>query len=266
MDTQRIEERVSLRGKTAVVVGGGTPIGRAVAEGLADTGAAVLLVADSDWEEAKEMVNRIRAEGGKARALWADPHDAEDAERVAQSAVEYFGGLDILVNNYCNPSLASTVSRQAMNENLKAIDLYSRAAAKRMISARRGGHIINLAWMEEPQAYASPIPLPRNNIAFVSKRLALDLAPYKINVNALSPGSIQTPDAQMQAAGLTSEGTSVTENRGAVSRPALSVPPSTVGVEPEDVTTVVLFLLSEAAENITGQLVVLDGEYRPARG
>ncbi len=266
MDTQRIEERVSLTGKTAVVVGGGTVIGRSIAEGLADTGAAVLLVADGDWEEANEMVNRIRAEGGKARALSADLYDSEDAQRVAQSAVEYFGSIDILVNNYCSPSLAAAPSgsaqwRQLMDKTLNGVNFYSRAAAMGMIAAGRGGRIINLSWMEEPPAYSSPIP-PRENIAIASKRLAVDLAPYQINVNALTPGLVPAPHAQMQAASLIRPETSGGENLGG---PSFQVQ-APAAVDAEDVATIVLFLLSEAADNITGQLVVVEGGRRGSRG
>lgn len=268
MDTQRIEERLNLTGKTAMLTGGGTVIGRAIAEALADTGAAIVLIADQNIEEASETVHRIQAEEGRARLLQADPDEPADAERVAQAAIELFGRLDILVNNSLSlpfatsPSSLAAAWRNALKASVRSVDLYGRAAAQKMIQAGEGGRIVNIAWMADPAAYERPLR-PESNVATVSKLLSVELAPFRINVNALAPGMIQIAQTQMQLASL--PGSKRMPN-GEGETPASSRLSSVPIAEPEDIATVVLFLLSPAADAITGQLVVVDGDYRAARG
>ncbi len=261
MVTQRIEEHLSLSGQSAIVTGAGTAIGRSVAQALADTGAAVVLVAYSQWEHASETLDMIKAEGGKAYLMRADPNSGGDAEKVAQTAMDLFGRCDILVNT--TPAWPAAFEatgvlwQKALRTQLEGLSLYSRAVARKMMVTGRGGRVINIA----PEQVSSTSGLvartrPRDNVAVVSRLLADEFATFGIQVNAVATSLPQTPQRQMEAVGLYK-----TDGR-------MGVWPSNMAGEQwsqgsqsseEDVATVVLFLLSPAAKEISGQLVVVDG-------
>lgn len=262
MDTQKIEEQVSLTSKAAIVTGAGTTVGRFIAGMLADAGAAVLLVAESNWEEASKVVDQIRAEGGAASLIRANLESMDDAERAARAAVEGFGNLDILVNSLITlPSEAQSPDAPGQplpSAAVKGASYYCRAAARRMIELGRSGRIVNLAPVDAVQASEAPIQWmrPRMNIAVLSRLLAEEYEPYHIHVNALLHGTEKVTYSQPQAVGLLR----------AKSMPGEQVPKEEavqVALAPapdlEYIATTLLFLLSSAADDITGQLVVAVG-------
>ncbi len=259
MNTQTIEEHVDLTGKTAIITGGATGIGQAIAMALAEYGAAVM-IADNDLDTAYETVNAIRSKGGLALAIDVDMGNQEDAEIAIEATVKCFGGLDILVNAASqfsfSPALAEIepLWHRTLISHVKGVARFCQAAAEEMIERGHGGRIINIA---SPDAMR-PAPGPdiydpgEMSVALLSKRLAEEFAPNGITVNALAPSLVQRADGQMQAVGLF---------RAAGGSPQEALRPSSPEHSPgqvvggDEVATVVLFLVSPAGENITGNLV-----------
>ena len=265
MAVPKIAELFDLSGKGAVVTGGAQGIGQAISLRLAEAGAGVM-ISDINQEAADKTVEQIRSVKGKAEAIRADASCAEDAGKVAQAAVQAFGSLDILVNNAgifpLVPFLNATEELwdRVININLKSAFLYSQAAARLMIEAGRGGSIVNLASIDalHPNPMAAHYNASKGGMLMLTKALALELAPHRIRVNAVSPGGIMTPGTDavrqdlIQAMGLTREELI----GGWVQR----VPLGRMG-EPDDVARVVLFLAGPAADYIAGENILVDGGY-----
>jgi 2-deoxy-D-gluconate 3-dehydrogenase len=259
MNTQTIEENIDLTGKTAIVTGGAVGIGHVIATTLAGFGAAVM-IADSDLDTAYETVNEIRVKGGQALAIDIELSNEEDAEIAVESTVKCFGGLDILVNTASQFSFSPALTeidhlwRRTLISHVKGVARFCQAAAEEMIEEGHGGRIINIASVDAMRpAPGSEMHDPgETSVALLSKRLAVELAPNGITVNALAPSLVQRPDGQMQA---------VSPYRAAggssyqASQPAAPEHSSGQVAGGEDIATVVLFLVSPAAKNITGNLV-----------
>ena len=265
MPRPAIEELFDLSGKCAVVTGGAQGIGQAIAFRLAEAGARVT-IADIDREAANETVERIRAEGGTAEAVLADARSAEDADRVVQATTQAFGGLDILVNNAGIFPLVPVLKvpedlwDKVIDINLKGVFLYAKAAAEVMAGAGRGGRIINMASIDglRPNGMAAHYNASKGGVLMLTKALALELAPYRILVNSVSPGGITTP-------GTDAAREKVRKSMGIREEDILQgwiqrVPLKRMG-EPDEVARVVLFLAGAAADFITGANIVVDGGY-----
>jgi NAD(P)-dependent dehydrogenase (short-subunit alcohol dehydrogenase family) len=245
-------ELPGIRGKVAIVTGAGGGIGAAYAKGLAAAGAKVA-VAEIDKEQGQRVTREIRAAGGEAEALETDVGSPESTRAMAERVVSAFGGIDFLVNNaaiFGGMKLASYLDvdwdyyTRFMNVNLNGALLCARACVPAM-RRRGGGAIVNqsstAAWMAT--GYYSLAKLSLNGL---TQGLARELGPAKIRVNAIAPGPTDTgalhsvvPDSFLDpmVAGL---------------------PLARIG-RPEDHVGTLLFLLSDAASWITGQVVNVDG-------
>jgi 2-dehydro-3-deoxy-D-gluconate 5-dehydrogenase len=265
MSHPAIEQLFDLSGKSAIVTGGARGIGQAIAFRLAEAGAHVT-VADIDVAAANQTVERIRLENGSAQAILADARSAEDAGRVVQATVEAFGGLDILVNNAGVFPLVPVLRvpeelwDRVIDINLKGVFLCSKAAGAVMAEAGKGGRIINLASIDalRPNGMAAHYNASKGGVLMLTKAMALELAPYRILVNAVSPGGITTPGTEKARQ-------DVTKSMGVRQEDMLEawiqrVPLKRMG-DPDDVARVVLFLASGAADFITGANIVVDGGY-----
>jgi len=263
MTMKTIAQLFDLSGKGAVVTGGAMGIGQGIAFRLAEAGAGVM-IADINLKAATQTAEQIKAKGGKAQAICADASSAADAEKVAQATAGAFGSLDILVNNagiYPSSKAVDTTNElwdKVLGINLKGPFLYSRAAARAMIKAGRGGKIINMASIEalKPMGAFAAYNASKGGLVMLTKALALELAPNNILVNAVAPGGIQTPGADVARSGI-SQALGMTGEQllqGFLQR----VPLGRMG-EPDDVAKVVLFLVSGAADFITGELILVDG-------
>ena len=259
---QTIAELFDLSGKSAVVTGGAMGIGQAIAFRLAEAGASVM-IADIDLETANQTVEQIKATGGKAQAIRADVRSAADAKKVAQTAVEVFGSLDILVNNAgiypMSPvmEVSEELWDRVLNINLRGVFFYSQAAAQEMVKAGRGGKIISIASIDalHPNGRVSPYNASKGGLVMLTKALALELAPHQILVNAVAPGTINTPGNQAAAAEFMASGIDPEE---VVRRFVERYPLQRMG-EPDEVAKIVLFLASAAADYMTGSLLLVDG-------
>lgn len=261
MDTQSIEELVDLTGKVAIVTGGAAGIGQRVAFQFAAAGAAVV-IADGNLEAAEQAVAEIRERGGYAQAIGADACSAQDARRVVWMTEERLGALDILVNASATFSFSPALPRieelwsRVLSVHVKGVYYYGDAAAQSM-KASGGGRIVNIASMDamRPAARSTSDDVTESSVAIVSKALSIHYGPYGINVNALAPGIVQTPAAQMQMASLSkSTGRLVDKlESSAQDRPVIHRNGGT-----DEILTAVLFLVSDAAKDVTGNLVVVE--------
>lgn len=262
---QIIKDLFDLSGKGAIVTGGAMGIGQAIAFRFSEAGAKVL-IADIDFEGASRTVEKINTMGGSAQAIQADARSITDAAKVAKVAVDSFGSLDILVNNAgiypLMPfmKIGEEMLQNVFDVNLKGPFLFSQAAADEMIKAGIGGKIINIASVDafHPTGNTSHYNASKGGVVMLTKALALELAPHRILVNAVAPGSITTPgtDAIRNRTGRYAD--SERPQRGTDF--AQRVPLGRMG-EPDDIAKVVLFLASMAADYMTGTVLLVDGGF-----
>jgi glucose 1-dehydrogenase len=246
---------VRLEGQVAIVTGAGSGIGRAIAIGLGREGAAVVVNDLPSGAAAGETVRRIEEAGGRSVAVAADVADLSAHARLVQAALDNFGRLDILVNNagvqFRQPFLQATAQAwdRTLDVNLKGPYFLAQQAATAMIRAGRGGKILNIASIHDavPLRDRSIYCISKGGMALLTKSLALELAEYHINVNAVSPGAIST-----------------NMNREVFSSPAYQeavrqkIPWKRIG-EPEDLIGAAVFLVSPEASYITGVTLYVDG-------
>ena len=183
---------MQLDGKVAIVTGGGSGIGRAIAHGLAREGAAVV-VADIAGERAAEVVSELVAAGAQAIAVQTDVSQTAEADAMVDAAVARFARLDILVNNAGRAArgFVAEMTDEAWDDviavNLRGTFVCSRAALQQMIP-QRSGRIINTA-----SGFGTAYGASKAAIINFTRSLAQEVARYGITVNAISPGVTDTP-------------------------------------------------------------------------
>ncbi|HTY26913.1 MAG TPA: SDR family oxidoreductase [Mycobacterium sp.] len=238
--------------KVAIVTGAGGGIGQAYAEALAREGAAVV-VADINTDGAQKVADAILREGGTALALPVDVSSPESAKAMADATLAEFGGIDYLVNNAAifggmKLDFLITVDwgyyKKFMSVNLDGALVCTRAVYKKMAN-RGGGAIVNqsstAAWL-----YANYYGLAKVGINGLTQQLSRELGGMNIRINAIAPGPIDT------------EANRTTTPQEMVADIVKNIPLSRMG-QPEDLVGMCLFLLSDQARWITGQIFNVDG-------
>lgn len=238
--------------KVAIVTGAGGGIGQAYAEALARAGAAVV-VADIDTAGAERVAAGITAEGGSAIPVAVDVSDPDSAAAMADRATTEFGGVDFLINNAAifggmKLDMLLTVDwsyyTRFMSVNLDGALICTRAVYK-MMAARGGGAIVNqsstAAWL-----YSNYYGLAKAGINSLTQQLSRELGWQNIRINAIAPGPIDT------------EANRTTTPQQIVADIVSRIPLSRMG-QPEDLVGMCLFLLSDEARWITGQIFNVDG-------
>ena len=261
------------QGKVALVTGGASGMGAETSIRLAREGAAVAVVGLPDDSRGVEVVDQITESGGRAIYVGADVSREMECDAAAQATVDAFGRIDlcmaaagILNAQYVSGEVSEqqqSADRSAgylinkpvefwekvLSVNLTGVMLTNRAVARQMISQGDGGSIVNIS------SGAAKIPMPgsaeysvsKTGVWMLTRVLALELAPHHIRVNTVAPGVIDTP----MALGLSQD----EERRAAFER---FVPLGRLG-EAEDIAEATLFLLSDHASYITGQILHPDG-------
>jgi len=242
---------VNLSGQTALVTGASRGLGRAIAIGLTRAGAKVACVA-RDKAKLEDTVNEITAAGGVALAFECDVSNGESVQRTVDAVLEKWEKLQILVNNAgitrdtLIPRMQDDQWDEVISTNLRGPFLFIRAATRPMMQARYG-RIINIAsvsgLMGNPGQ--SNYSASKAGLIGMTRTVAREMASRKITVNAVAPGFIET---EMTAA----LGDTILEE---VTK---RVPVRRLG-KAEEVASAVLFLASNAAAYITGQVLVVDG-------
>lgn len=246
---------MQLRDRVAIVTGGDTGIGKAISLGFAREGASVVVDYHGDSRPADALIEEIENFGGRAAAVAADVATAGDVERLVATAVEKFGGVDVLVNNAGleekHPFLEMPLEvwTKVIAVNLTGVWLCTQAAAKHMASQKRGGRIINISSVHEDIAMPTNAPYcaSKGGVRMLMRTVAVELAPHGITVNDIAPGAIDTPmDAPLKR--------DPREMRQLLSE----IPLGRMG-RPEEIAALCVFLASDAAAYITGATYLIDG-------
>jgi NAD(P)-dependent dehydrogenase (short-subunit alcohol dehydrogenase family) len=242
-------------GQVAVVTGGGSGLGRAMARELARLGAAVV-VAGRRPEPLDETVALIEAGGGQALAQPTDVRDPEAVEALMAAAVERFGRLDVLVNNAAGNFVARAEElspngwKAVVGIVLDGSFLCSRAAGRRMIESGRGGAILSViasyAWTGGPGTIHSAAA--KAGVLAMTRTLAVEWARHGIRVNTICPGPTDT-----EGAGQALWPTDADRERVAAAVPAGRL------ASPEEVAAWAAALCSPHASYITGENLTIDG-------
>jgi 3-oxoacyl-[acyl-carrier protein] reductase len=243
---------LGLEGKSAIVTGGSLGIGTAVALALAKEGCNVAINYRRHDTEAKEVVRKIKEMGRKGLAIKADVSSYDDAQNMVKTVVQEFGQLDILV---CNAGINWDGVIWKMSEkqwdtvsgvNLKGNFNYNKAAAI-VFKDQRGGKIVNISSINGLRGKfgQTNYSASKGGEIAMSKTLARELGKFNVNVNVVAPGMVMT-------------------------EMALDIPPEFLNkavdetvlgriASPEDCANVVVFLCSDKARHITGEVIQIDG-------
>jgi 3-oxoacyl-[acyl-carrier protein] reductase len=243
-----------LEGKSAIVTGGGRGIGRALCLAFAKEGADVVVNYASKDQPALEVVAAIEQMGRKAVAVKGNVALKSDVDRIVQTAVERFGKIDILVNNagVSKPGMLYKLSEEQWDEvidiHLKGPFLCIQAASKHMMQ-QKSGKIINVTssaglWGTKGQINYSSA---KGGIVALTKSAARELASYGITVNVVQPGYVTTE--MMEKVRTDPKLSEIYLGRVLLGRFA----------EPEEVAQTFVFLASDEANYITGQVICVDG-------
>lgn len=245
-----------LEGKVAIVTGGGQGIGAAIAQLFAENGMKVV-IAEIDEEAGVEREELLRGMGLDVKFVKTDVSDEESVKMMVKKTVEYYGGVDVLVNNAAITSVKSIFERsleeweRVIRVNLTGPYLCSRYCAEEM-TKRGGGVIVNIAstraFMSEPDT--EPYSASKGGLVALTHSLAISLAKYHIRVVCVSPGWIETSEWKKKSLRKKPELRPIDH---------LQHPAGRVGT-PMDIAQLCLFLVDdEKAGFITGVNITVDG-------
>lgn len=240
-----------LDGKTAIVTGAARGIGRAIAEALAENGANIALC-DLQAEWLSETEAAVKAKGVEATCIAVDVSNGEAVNQAVKQATDALGGVDILVNNagITKDTLLMRMSEAdwdaVLSVNLKGAFLFSKAVARPMMK-KRGGAIVNIASIIGLIGNAGQCnyAASKAGVIALTKSTAKELAARNIRVNAVAPGFIESKMTEVLP-------------EDVKQKMLEQIPMKRLG-KPEDVARAVLFLTTDAAAYMTGQVLTVSG-------
>jgi len=243
-----------LRGKTTLITGGGTGLGRSMALRLAGLGARIAVVGRRP-EPLQEVVGKIRASGAQAAATTCDVRDPAAVEAALDRIEAELGPVNQLVNSAAGNFLCASedLSPNAFDAVVRIV-LYGSvhctlALGRRLIQRRQKGEILSIAttYAESGSAFVLPSAAAKAGVVAMTRSLAVEWAVYGIRLNAVAPGPFPT------------EGAFSRLMTGELEEQALRRVPSRRFGEHEELTNLVAFLMSDASPYLTGDLVTIDG-------
>jgi len=248
-----MEAMFDLKGKVAIVTGGGRGIGRSIALGLAGAGASVV-IAGRTAEQLDAVAQEVVALGGQVLPVVTDLTVSEQIENLVAETVKKFGRIDILVNNAARSFLRSLLELRedgwdkVFDTNVKAAWLLSRAVARVMIE-QRGGRIINITTVgaEKAELGMAAYGCSKAALKMLTRCMAREWAPFGVLVNAVGPGLTRTDFSKP-----------IWSNPDIAKHVESQLPMGRLA-EPEEIVGSVLFLASDLANYITGHSIYVDG-------
>lgn len=252
-------KQFDLTGKVAIVTGSSKGIGRAIARGLAEQGAKVV-ISSRKQAACDEVAAAFKSDGLEAVSIACHVGDASQRNHLVNATIEQYGGVDILVNNAAiNPTFAPLIQAQEetfdkiMNVNVKACMLLANLCFPSM-KARGGGSIINIASVEglKPSPFLGMYSVSKAALIMLSQSQAKEWGSFNIRSNALCPGLIQT---KFSAA--------LWKNEKILNQFINHLPAKRMA-QPEEMIGLAVFLASEAASYCTGGVYTADGGYMVA--
>jgi NAD(P)-dependent dehydrogenase (short-subunit alcohol dehydrogenase family) len=252
--------RFSLKGKVAVITGGGRGIGQAIAFAFAKAGAKVVITSRKA-QDLEATSNEIKAFGGEAFALPAHLGKTEEIKKMIDAVMAKYGRIDILVNNAgASPAMGSVLEcddrlwDKLMDINLKAAYFISQAAANIMVK-QGGGKIINIASVDghNPEPGLSIYSISKAGIRMLTKAFASELLRFNIQVNTITPGPVNTKMMNSHWGHLPPE-----EAQKVKEMVEKALPSGRIG-DPDEIAGAALYLASDAASYTTGAEILIDG-------
>lgn len=249
-----VRDALNMSGKVAVVTGAGQGIGRAVATGLADAGAQVV-IGEIAEETGKDTEQTIIAAGGRALFVQTDVRQGDSIRALVKAARDRFGRLDIMVNNAGGNFQMAALDFSdngfdaIVRMNFKSMFIGSQAAAKAMIEEGHGGAIVSTASVAGIRGTGfgvAPYSGAKAAIIGITRSLAAEWAPHGIRVNAVAPGGVNTA------------GRTRNMQEDPARRTAANIPLGRLA-EPEQIAAAHIFLASDLAAHVTGQVIAVDG-------
>ena len=244
---------MKLKDHAIIVTGAARGIGAAIGERLLHEGARIIL-SDIDANEG-EATRKFLSKLGDVRFFYCDVGDAAQAQALVTYAVKEFGDISGLVNNAGIVHAAEFLDLteadfdRVLRVNLKGAFLVGQAAARQMVKQGKGGGVVNMSSVNARLAIANQTAyaVSKGGLAQLTNLMAVGLAPHKIRVNAIGPGSIMTDMLK-----------TIAVDKAARHKLLSRTPLGRLG-EPSEIAAIAAFLLSEDASYITGQTIYADG-------
>jgi NAD(P)-dependent dehydrogenase (short-subunit alcohol dehydrogenase family) len=250
----------SLKGKIAVITGGGRGIGQAIAFAFAKAGAKVVITSRKA-QDLETTADEIKGFGGEAFPLPAHLGKMDEIKKMVSTVMEKFGRIDILVNNAgASPAMGSVLEcderlwDKLMDINLKGAYFISQAVANIMVK-QGGGKIINIASVDgfNPEPGLSIYSISKAGMRMITRAFASELISYNIQVNTIAPGPISTKMMDSHWGHLPPE-----EAQKAKEAVGKMLPSGRIG-NPDEIAGAALYLASAASNYTTGAEIIIDG-------
>jgi glucose 1-dehydrogenase len=246
---------MTLEGKVAIVTGGNSGIGKAIALALARRKANIVIDYVAQEHATEELEHEIEALGDQATGVKADVSKVDDLQRLIDRAVKSFGRLDVMVNNAgveTRTSVLDTTEDQyekVLAINLKSAFFGTQLAAKQMIAQGGGGRIINVSSVHEdwPMPGNAPYCLSKGGMRMLTRTAGVELGPHNSQVVGVGPGAVETPI-----------NVSTMDDPKKMATLDAAIPLGRMA-KPEEIGNVVAFLADDEASYVTATTVFTDG-------
>ena len=255
---------MTLEGKVAIVTGASSGIGRAGALALAEAGADVVVNGRSQMQKAEEVAHQIEAMGRKALAVRADVSKSEDVDRLVSQTVDTLGTVDILFNN---AGIFESATLEEHNDEMwhRIVDVHLTGhfhCCRRVVPEMKKlgkGKIINNGSIFGHQGVPNAVAygVAKMGIHGLTRCLAVELAPHKINVNAIAPSNVVTPMNDAFYATMAGESGDIEAGKKELAK---HYPLGRLG-EVGDIAPALVYFASDDSDFVTGQILFVDGGY-----